>query len=476
MINQSRLSIFLDNFSYDATKNQIDFFEAIDSYLVDFETPGIFVLSGYAGTGKTSVISALVKSLPKYRKRSVLLAPTGRAAKVLASYTQRKAITIHKKIYHFDLNSDGFPSIQLDENNHKNTLFIIDEASMIPSDSNQTSSDVFGRRRLLDDLIQYVFSGYQCKILFVGDPAQLPPVGTSLSPALNIDYLKSTYSVDVKSLVLTQVVRQQMESGILANATYIRKQIDKDNVTGKLFKLTSFTDIEKINGSDLEDVMNNVYNSMDESDIAFITTSNKRANLINAEIRNRVLYREDEINAGDFLMITRNNYYWLPSGSGLSFLANGDIVKINRIIKFYDMFGFRFADCELEIPLDDNVLVFNARINIDSIHSQGPSLGIEDAKRLYGEVVNDYMLHGGYQASPLAIRNDPWLQALQVKFAYAYTCHKTQGGQWNVVFVDQGYLTKERINIDYLRWLYTAVTRATTKVYLVNFHEDFFLD
>lgn len=215
---------------------------------------------------------------------------------------------------------------------------------------------------------------------------------------------------------------------------------------------------------------------MSESDIAFITTSNKRANLINAEIRNRVLYREDEINAGDYLMITRNNYFWLPSGLGISFLANGDILKINRIIKFYEIYESRFADCEFEIPMDDKNLVFDARINLDSIHSEGPSLGIEESKRLYNEVVNDHMLHGGYQSTPLGIRNDPWLQALQVKFAYAYTCHKTQGGQWDVVFVDQGYLTKERINIDYLRWLYTAVTRATQKVYLVNFHEDFFLE
>lgn len=475
-MNNNHLSIFLENFSYEATKNQIEFFEAIDSFLLDFETPGIFILSGYAGTGKTSVISALVKSLPKYRKRSVLLAPTGRATKVLASYTQKKAITIHKKIYQFDLNTDSSPSIVLDENNHKNTLFIIDEASMIPADSNQTSNNVFGRRRLLDDLIQYVFNGYQCKILFVGDPAQLPPVGTSLSPALNKEYLSSTYSMDIASMSLTQVVRQQMESGILANATYIRKQIDKENITGKLFKVSSFTDIERISGLDLEDVMNNVYNSMSESNIAFITTSNKRANLINTEIRNRVLYREDEINAGDYLMITRNNYFWLPSGSGIGFLANGDILKINRIIKFYELYGSRFADCEFEIPMDDKNLVFDARINLDSIHSEGPSLGIEESKRLYNEVVNDHMLHGGYQSSPLGIRNDPWLQALQVKFAYAYTCHKTQGGQWDVVFVDQDYLTKERINIDYLRWLYTAVTRATQKVYLVNFHEDFFLE
>lgn len=472
-----KLKLFTENFSYEATKNQMEFFEQMDDFLQDFSTPEIFVLSGYAGTGKTSVVSALVKTLPNYKKRSILLAPTGRAAKVLAQYTQKKAITIHKKIYAFDIGADDIGSLMLDENKHKNTLFIIDEASMIPAHTKGESADLFSSRNILDDLIKYVFSGYQCRLLFIGDPAQLPPVGTSLSPALDENFLKAEYSIPILSLKLTQVVRQQMESGILANATYIRKQIDKNNITGKLFKISTFQDIENIQGIDLEEILHDVYHRQDDNEIAFITASNKRANLINAEIRNRILFRENEINAGDHLMITRNNYYWLPSGSGAGFLANGDIVKINRIVKFYDeMYGFRFADCELELQDDNQPLVFNARINIDSIHSEGPSLSYSESQKLYKEVMLDYSMSTSSKSMHIGMKNDPWLQALQVKFAYAYTCHKSQGGQWEVVFIDQGYLTKDKINIDYLRWLYTAVTRATQKVYLVNFHEDFFIE
>ncbi len=472
-----KLNLFTENFSYDATKNQIEFFEQIDLFLQNFSEPEIFILSGYAGTGKTSVISALVKTLSAYKKRSILLAPTGRAAKVLAQYTQKKAITIHKKIYAFDMDSDNNGSLMLDENTHKNTLFIVDEASMIPAFSKKDSPDLFSSRNILDDLIKYVFSGYQCKLLFIGDPAQLPPVGTSLSPALDENFLKAEYSIPIVSLKLTQVVRQQMESGILANATYIRKQIDKINITGKLFKISPFNDIENIQGVDLEEVLHDVFNKQASHEIAFITASNKRANLINAEIRNRILFRENEINAGDLLMVTRNNYFWLPSGSSAGFLANGDIVKINRIVKFYDeMYGLRFADCELELQDENQPLVFNARINIDSIHSEGPSLSYSESQRLFKEVMLDYSGSSNQKAIHINIKNDPWLQALQVKFAYAYTCHKSQGGQWEVVFIDQGYLTKDKINIDYLRWLYTAVTRATQKVYLVNFHEDFFME
>lgn len=472
-----KLKLFTENFSYDATKNQIEFFEQMDDFLQDFSNPAIFVLSGYAGTGKTSVVSALVKTLPNFKKRSILLAPTGRAAKVLAQYTQKKAITIHKKIYAFDIGTDDIGSLMLDENKHKNTLFIVDEASMIPAHTKGESADLFSSRNILDDLIKYVFSGYQCQLLFIGDPAQLPPVGTSLSPALDENFLRAEYSIPILSLKLTQVVRQQMESGILANATYIRKQIDKNNITGKLFKTSPFKDIENIQGVDLEEILHDVYHRQGDHEIAFITASNKRANLINAEIRNRILFRENEINAGDHLMITRNNYYWLPSGSGAGFLANGDIVKINRIVKFYDeMYGFRFADCELELQDDNQPFVFNARINIDSIHSEGPSLSYSDSQKLYKEVMLDYSMSTSSKSMHIGMKNDPWLQALQVKFAYAYTCHKSQGGQWEVVFIDQGFLTKDKINIDYLRWLYTAVTRATQKVYLVNFHEDFFIE
>lgn len=472
-----KLKLFTENFSYDATKNQIEFFEQMDAFLQDFSSPEIFVLSGYAGTGKTSVVSALVKTLPNYKKRSILLAPTGRAAKVLAQYTQKKAITIHKKIYAFDIGTDDIGSLMLDENKHKNTLFIVDEASMIPAHTKGESADLFSSRNILDDLIKYVFSGYQCRLLFIGDPAQLPPVGTSLSPALDENFLKAEYSISILSLKLTQVVRQQMESGILANATYIRKQIDKCNITGKLFKTSVFNDIENIQGVDLEEILHDVYHQYGEHEVAFITASNKRANLINTEIRNRILFRENEINAGDLLMVTRNNYFWLPSGSSAGFLANGDIVKINRMVKFYDeMYGFRFADCELELQDDNQPLVFNARINIDSIHSEGPSLSYSESQKLYKEVMLDYSMSTSSKSMHIGMKNDPWLQALQVKFAYAYTCHKSQGGQWEIVFIDQGYLTKDKINIDYLRWLYTAVTRATQKVYLVNFHEDFFIE
>ncbi|MGI6320064.1 MAG: ATP-dependent DNA helicase [Bacteroidales bacterium] len=463
---------YLNNFSYKPTKNQIEFFEHIDQFLQDFTKPEIFVLSGYAGTGKTSVVSALVKTLPSMKKRSVLLAPTGRAAKVLSQYTQRKAFTIHKKIYTLSLETDTFtPS----ENNHKNTLFVVDEASMIPSYQASSGSEIFAYRNLLDDLITYVFSGYNCKLLFIGDPAQLPPVGTNLSPALDASYLNATYSMEIHEHSLTQVVRQEMESGILANATFVRKQIEKDKFVGKLFKTDGYPDIVRIDGSELEELLIDSYSKVGEDEVSFITTSNKRANLLNQSIRNRILYRDSELNAGDLLMITRNNYFWLPSKAGMGFLANGDIVRINRIVKYHDMYDFRFADCEMEIVDSENTNRFEARILIDSLHSEASSISTADYQKLQESIRQDYQHIQSERYGAIGLKTDPWMQALQVKFAYAYTCHKSQGGQWNTVFVDQGYITKERLNIEYLRWLYTALTRATKKLYLVNFHEDFFI-
>ena len=463
---------YLNNFSYKPTKNQIEFFEHIDQFLQDFTKPEIFVLSGYAGTGKTSVVSALVKTLPSMKKRSVLLAPTGRAAKVLSQYTQRKAFTIHKKIYTLSLETDTFsPS----ENNHKNTLFVVDEASMIPSYQASSGSEGFAYRNFLDDLITYVFSGYSCKLLFIGDPAQLPPVGTNLSPALDASYLNATYSVEIHQHSLTQVVRQEMESGILANATFVRKQIEKDKFVGKLFKTEGYPDIVRIDGSELEELLIDSYSKVGEDEVSFITTSNKRANMLNQAIRNRILYRDSELNAGDLLMITRNNYFWLPSKAGMGFLANGDIVRINRIVKYHAMYDFRFADCEMEIVDSENTNRFEAKILIDSLHSEGASISPTEYQKLQENIRQDYLHIQSEKYGAISLKNDPWMQALQVKFAYAYTCHKSQGGQWDTVFVDQGYITKERLNIEYLRWLYTALTRATKKLYLVNFHDDFFI-
>jgi len=474
MNNQAIIDIFAKHFPHTQTTDQQKAIALLADFLFNFEKQDIFILKGYAGTGKTTLVSTLVNILPYIRKRSSLLAPTGRAAKVLASYSQKKASTIHRKIYRIASDGGGFSKISLQENNHINTLFIVDEASMISYST--SGNEVFGNRNLLDDLFEYVYSGDNCKLILVGDSAQLPPVGADFSPAIDKDFMLTHFGMDIINCELKDVLRQQQESGILANATYLRRQIELKKITGKLFKTIGFNDIVNITGTELEDSLSDAYSHYSKDEIVVITRSNKRANQFNQEIRNRILYNDSLISANDYLMVVKNNYFWLPEDSEAGFIANGDIVVVNKIIKISEMHNFTFADADFSLCDYPNHLPVEAKLLTDTIDSESPSLTYQESNNLYSSVLNDYADIKSKAKQYAAIKKDPYFNAIQVKFAYSLTCHKTQGGQWKVVFIDQGYLTKDMVNIEYLRWLYTAITRATDKVYLVNFNESFFIE
>ncbi len=461
-------------FDFDPTDDQKELINKLGNFLYQIEKEDCFLIRGYAGTGKTTIVSSLVKTLPYLKKKSVLLAPTGRAAKVLSEYSGVRAYTIHKKIYRINTSNDGHTLLTLQLNLHKNTIFIIDEASMIADSSNIGSMGLFSSRSLLEDLILYVNSGYKCNLILIGDTAQLPPVGTIISPALDKNYLKTAFRLSVTEHELTQVVRQANESGILFNATKIRENILKENFNPPFFKLDGFHDIEKISGNELEEILNTSYSEFEKENIVIVCRSNKRANLFNQEIRRRVLYQENEISAGDFIMIVKNNYYWLPEDSVAGFIANGDIVEILKIGKTEEIYGYRFANLSIRLidyPEEKDIEV---KILLDTLKLETPSLTYNDYKKLWNEIILDFEDIPSKRERFQKVKNSPYLNALQVKFAYALTCHKTQGGQWDNVFVDQGYLTKDMINTEFLRWLYTATTRAVKKLYLVNFSDFFF--
>jgi exodeoxyribonuclease V len=434
----------------------------------------VFVLKGYAGTGKTTIISALVKTLPLLQIESVLLAPTGRAAKVLAAFSNTPAYTIHKKIYMPRTDSSGSLTVRLLSNKHSNTLFIIDEASMIPGQPAQGETSIFRTRNLLDDLVEYVFEGVNCRLLLIGDSAQLPPVGSLLSPALDINWLSQAYNMRIRSFELTEVVRQALQSGILANATNIRSKILAKDTAFPFFGKNNISDVKRVEGAELEDFLNIAYSRYGAENVVVVTRSNKRANIYNCEIRNRILFREDELAAGDQLMVVRNNYFWLSPESKAGFIANGDIVEIKRIRKTESLYGFRFADVTLRMidyPDEQDV---DARLLLDTLASETPALPMEENRRLFDEVMLDYADIPQRRKRMELVKSNPYFNALQVKYAYALTCHKTQGGQWDAVFIDHGYLADEQVDIELMRWLYTAVTRASQIVYFVNFQERFF--
>jgi exodeoxyribonuclease V len=429
-----------------------------------------FILKGYAGTGKTTVVSRLITMLPKYKFKAVLLAPTGRAAKVMSVYSGRQAHTIHKKIYKKKTASDHSVSFSLAANPHNDTLFIVDEASMI---ANSISGD-FGTKGLLEDLISFVYEkGRNCRILFVGDTAQLPPVGFSESPALQEKYLSDQYDLELFSFELTQVIRQDQASGILHNATLIRDLIGLPVFQPPYLNTGGYKDIYKITGEKLIDGINYAYNKFGIEHTLVICRSNKNANLYNHHIRTRILYREEELCSGDYLMVVKNNYSWLPEESGAGFIANGDIIRVQRVRKIQELYGFRFADVVISLVDYPTEPELHVKIMLNTLTSEGPSLSFEDSKRLYDAVAQDYVDIKSRKERMEKIKADPFINALQVKFAYAVTCHKAQGGQWKAVFVDQGYLTEEQLNNDFLRWLYTALSRASDELYLVNFDKKF---
>jgi len=463
--------ILQKQFPFETTPGQSLLLDKLSVFLFAKEERSCFVLKGYAGTGKTTIVGALVKSLPFLRGKCFLMAPTGRAAKVLSAYSGMQAQTIHKKIYMHTSDGAGGGRFSLKENLHTNTLFMVDEASMI---SGKTQPEFMGGSSLLHDLIEYVYSGVNCRLLLIGDVAQLPPIGLDISPALDPEFLTKEYYLNLQSLELTDVVRQAESSGILQNATEIRDMINNEVFTFPKFSLKGFKDIVRITGEDLEDALNSSYSKYGVEGTIVICRSNKRSNLFNQQIRARIRWQESEISSGDFMMVVKNNYHWLPEKSTAGFIANGDIAEILKVGKIEEMHGFRFADVRLRLIDYPDEKELEAKILLDTIMSESPSMSQEDNKRLFESVYADHKEIADKSFRMQKIKKDPYFNALQVKFAYAVTCHKAQGGQWESVFVEQGYLTEEMINKEFMRWLYTALTRASEKLYLVNFSKEFF--
>ena len=463
-------------FPLSPTFQQQEAFLKLSDFLHDTDDRTCFVLRGYAGTGKTTLISTLVSVLPAIYMRAVLLAPTGRAAKVMSAYSGKKAMTIHKKIYRKKNAVSPEMAFGLAENPHTDTLFIVDEASMI---SNERFS--FNGQSLLEDLVEYVTSGKNCRIMFVGDIAQLPPVGLLQSPALDAQGLANAFGLQVYAHELTEVVRQEQHSGILYNATVIRQQIHTATELGESlpfphFRTAGFPDIYRMTGERLIEGLNYAYDKYGMENTLVICRSNKHANLYNQHIRNQLLFREEELTGGDYIMVVRNNYYWLSADSDRTgFIANGDMARVRRVRNIHEQHGFRFADVSLEFMDSDEIEPVDCRVMLDTLHSDSPSLSQADQQRLFDAVMTDYADIPDKRARMGALKTDPYYNALQLKFAMAITCHKAQGGQWEAVFVDQGYLTDEMLNMEFLRWLYTACTRAMKELFLVNFNEKFFL-
>ncbi len=469
MLSDYIIPIIRQNLTYDPTPGQLILIDILADFIIGINSQKALIVKGYAGTGKTSVIGALVKTLDETGIKSVLLAPTGRAAKVFTSYSGKTAYTIHRKIYIQKSSRDGFGIFTLGKNLHTNTVFFVDEASMISN--NKSEDSVFGSGKLLDDLIKYVRSGSNCKLIFIGDTAQLPPVGILLSPALEKSELANFYS-DSDEYILTDVVRQAQNSGILINATIIRNLIVAGQNTIPVLKHKNLSDIHIIYGNELAESLENTYAHYGIEDSIVVCRSNKRANLYNAGIRKQVLYREEGLMAGDLLMVVKNNYYWLNDNPDIEFIANGDIVKVLKILKYLDRYGFHFAYVKLQFV--DYQIEFESWILLDTLMAESPALSSEDNKRLFYSILEDFEHIKPKRKQYAMVREDQFFNALQVKFAYAVTCHKAQGGQWKAVYIDQGYIKQEMIDNDYLRWLYTAVTRATEELFLVNFPDYFF--
>jgi exodeoxyribonuclease V len=452
------------------TEDQSQALKKIASYICENNNEIIFLLTGYAGTGKTSIISSIVRTLDLLRMRSVLLAPTGRAAKVLTSFAGKQAYTIHKKIYRQKSMKEGIGSFVLDRNLGKDTFFIVDEASMISNNSNDSS--IFGSGKVLDDLVEYVYSGTDCKLIIVGDTAQLPPVGSAVSPALDPNVLKE-FGFGLITAELKQVVRQSETSGILMNATQIRLQVSENNLEKPNIDCDNFKDIIRLTGEDLIEEISSAYGICGLGGTIIVVNSNKQANRYNQGIRNRIFFREEEITPGDIVMVVKNNYSLADEEDPTRFIANGDIAEVKSIRKYEEIYGFRFAEMELKFP--DYDLDIESKVMLDVLQLDSPALSPDRSSELFHNVLADYVHLKTRKKQYDAVREDRYFNALQIKFAYAVTCHKAQGGQWERVFIDQGMFNRNEITIDYLRWFYTAITRATEKVYLVNFSDDFFL-
>ena len=466
--------LLLKDFPFTPTQKQDILLQQLSAFLFEPKNNSIYVLKGYAGTGKTTVIGAIVKNLWKIKMSSVQLAPTGRAAKVISNYSDKPAHTIHRKIYYPKKERGGGVSFTLQRNKHRNTIFIVDEASMISD--NASESKLFENGSLLDDLMSYVYSGHKCKLLLIGDQAQLPPVKMDLSPALDERNLQMQFDKTVKSIELDEVMRQAETSGILKNATRIREFLNDELYEDFRFDLSGQNDVVRlIDGHEIMDALGDSYRKYGNEGTAIIVRSNKRANLYNQQIRSRILFKEEEVSAGDYFMVVKNNYFWLDTKSEAGFIANGDIIEILEIFSIKELYGFRFAEVKIQMTDYPNLAPFETVLLLDTLTSETPSLSYEEGNKLYQEVMKDYADEASKYKKFMKVKNNKFFNALQVKFSYAITCHKSQGGQWETIMVEQPYLPNG-MDKDYLRWLYTAVTRARKKLYLIGFKDDMFVE
>lgn len=454
---------------YEATEDQKKLIYVLDRFTKSIKQNPILILNGHAGTGKTSLIAAYVKSLAKLNINSRLMAPTGRAAKVFASFAGKMASTIHRSIYWRGSNEGGSYEWKRQENKSRRTVFIVDEASMISSKLTVSGSG-FTSRTLLEDLLDYVFENEGNKLIIVGDLAQLPPIGELESAALNPEYYKQLGTYPVALISLKEVVRQDAESSILLNATLVRNLIDLQQVGFPELVLSNPEELSAISGVELEDFLESSYGEKGIENMIFITWSNKRANIFNQQIRARILWHEEEINAGDHIMVVKNNYYWLEN----DFIANGDVLVVDRVIKIEEMYDFKFAELSVYFSDDEKQKCFDVKVLLDVIMEEGPALGAAKSEHLFERIEEDFLDIRSHAKRIKEIYNSPYFNALQIKFAYAVTAHKSQGGQWPIVFLEQPYIREALPSIEDLRWLYTGITRASSRILLVNFSPQFF--
>lgn len=474
LTDSSFFTILKEKFPHDPTSKQSVALQLLSSYVLTKEKERLFLLKGFAGTGKTTIVGTLVNNLWRTTMKAVLMAPTGRAAKVMSNYSKTQAFTIHKKIYFPKKQTGGGVQFVLAPNKHRNTIFIVDEASMIPD--TPADSKLFENGSLLDDLLMFAYSGHNCKLILIGDTAQLPPVHLDLSPALDEGKLSLNYNKEVTRLELDEVVRQSEHSGILVNATLLREQLQGTFFDGFKFDVNSYSDIVRlVDGYEIQEAIDASYSENGKEETTIIVRSNKRANLYNENIRSRILYLENDLAVGDYMMVVKNNYFWLKPTSEAGFIANGDIIEVLEIFAIKELYGFKFAEVKVKMVDYPNQQPFETVLLLDTIQAVTPSLSYEDGNKLYQEVMKDYAHEKSKYKKFLGVKNNKYFNALQVKFSYAITCHKSQGGQWNTVFVEQPYLPNG-IDKEYLRWLYTAVTRAKKQLYLIGFKSDFFLE
>ena len=462
--DQLKYSI-LQTFGMAPTAEQEHALDVFAAFMLDRQEQSVMILRGCAGTGKTTLAGAIVRALSRLGQKLILLAPTGRAAKVFSLNAGHAAYTIHRRIYR-QKSAGDLSAFSLNDNLNRDTLFIVDEASMIANEG--FSESAFGSGCLLDDLMQFVYNGMNCRMMLIGDKAQLPPVGEEESPALTTSVLRG-YGMSVYECDLNQVLRQSEDSGILWNATRIRG----GEMVLPQIRLKDFADIQVVTGDELIESLSSSYSRVGMDETIVVTRSNKRANIYNQGIRNTVLDREDELCRGDQLMIVKNNYYWSQESgersqeTGVEFIANGDVAVVQRVRHVHEQYGFRFAEVTMQFPdYDDYELT--ATVILDSLMTEAPALTREQQQHLYEAVLEDYAWVVNKTERIKKLRTDPYYNALQIKFAYAVTCHKAQGGQWAHVYLDQGYMTDDMLTPDYIHWLYTAFTRATEKLFLVN--------